>query len=206
VVGWPHALGLISPCTLASIKTLVSAEAESTLFKWVAILTGSKNTLKGVGFFLGAILLEVAGFRMALAILAGCLFIVLITTGLLLPKQMGKAKTKPKFTQVFSNQASNNETITWIIVVGLIVFGIVFAINSAVHSYLILAYADNDKVSMNVGFYYMANAGGRLAGTLLSGLMYQFYGLSACLWVSSAFVLTAAVLSLGLPKQSLSAQ
>ena len=291
----------------ASIKTLVSAEAESTLFKWVAILTGSKNTLKGVGFFLGAILLEVAGFRMALAILAGCLFIVLITTGLLLPKQMGKAKTKPKFTQVFSNtpainllsaarfflfgsrdvwfvvalpvffyevlewdfmkigafmafwviaygivqastptllkghhpsgvtalwlaimlstipaaiafvmshtmqadglnQASNNETITWIIVVGLIVFGIVFAINSAVHSYLILAYADNDKVSMNVGFYYMANAGGRLAGTLLSGLMYQFYGLSACLWVSSAFVLTAAVLSLGLPKQSLSAQ
>ena len=67
---------------------------------------------------------------------------------------------------------------------GLIAFGVVFALNSAVHSYLILAYADGDKVAMNVGFYYMANAGGRLAGTVLSGALYQWQGLEACLWAS----------------------
>src|SRR6266540_4910190 len=65
---------------------------------------------------------------------------------------------------------------------GLVVFGVVFAINSTVHSYLILAYSDGDQVAMNVGFYYMANAGGRLAGTVLSGLVYQLYGLAGCLW------------------------
>ena len=75
---------------------------------------------------------------------------------------------------------------TAVVVVGLIIFGVVFAMNSAVHSYLILSYADNDKVAMNVGFYYMANAGGRLAGTVLSGLLYEWHGLSACLWVSAA--------------------
>ena len=85
-------------------------------------------------------------------------------------------------------------------VVGLIIFGVVFAMNSAVHSYLILSYADNDKVAMNVGFYYMANAGGRLAGTVLSGLLYQWQGLSACLWVSAAFVVAAGLLSLMLPR------
>ena len=85
------------------------------------------------------------------------------------------------------------------IVVGLIAFGVVFALNSAVHSYLILAYADSDKVAMNVGFYYMANAGGRLAGTLLSGLLYQWQGLEACLWASSVFVLAAGFISLSLP-------
>ncbi len=73
---------------------------------------------------------------------------------------------------------------TAVIVIGLIAFGVVFAMNSAVHSYLILAYADNDKAAMNVGFYYMANAGGRLAGTVLSGLLYQWHGLTACLWAS----------------------
>ncbi len=78
-------------------------------------------------------------------------------------------------------------------------FGVVFAINSAVHSYLILAYSDFDKVSMNVGFYYMANAGGRLTGTVLSGLVYQTQGLTGCLWWSAAFVLAAAVLSFKLP-------
>jgi predicted MFS family arabinose efflux permease len=86
-----------------------------------------------------------------------------------------------------------------VLVIGLILFGIVFAINSAVHSYLILAYSDNDKVSMNVGFYYMANAGGRLAGTVLSGLVYQTMGIEGCMWLSSGFVLTAAVLSFSLP-------
>ena len=89
---------------------------------------------------------------------------------------------------------------TLVLITGLIAFGFVFALNSAVHSYLILAYADGDKVAMNVGFYYMANAGGRLAGTLLSGLLYQWQGLEACLWASSAFVLVAGLLSLLLPE------
>ena len=87
-----------------------------------------------------------------------------------------------------------------VIVTGLVLFGVVFAINSAVHSYLILAYSDFDKVSMNVGFYYMANAGGRLAGTVLSGLVYQTQGLIGCLWWSAAFVLAAALLSFKLPE------
>jgi len=272
----------------ASIKTLVSEDADSTLFKWVAILTGSKNTLKGVGFFLGALLLEVVGFRMAMAILAGGLFLVFLITLILLPSEMGKVKSKPKFTQIFSNISAINrlsaarfflfgardvwfvvalpvffyEVLNWdfmkigafmagwvigygivqavtpmilkgrhptgrtaiwlagilviipagialalsqevniasVVVIGLLVFGIVFALNSAVHSYLILAYSDNEKVSMNVGFYYMANAGGRLAGTVLSGLTYQFYGLAGCLWVSTLFIATTVLLSLSLP-------
>ena len=88
---------------------------------------------------------------------------------------------------------------TLAVIGGLIPFGVAFAMNSAVHSYLILAYADNDKVAMNVGFYYMANAIGRLAGTILSGLLYQWHGLTACLWVSAAFLIAAGLLSLLLP-------
>ncbi len=84
--------------------------------------------------------------------------------------------------------------------VGLGVFALVFAINSAVHSYLVLAYTDEDSVALNVGFYYMANAGGRLLGTLLSGIVFQFGGFQGCLWGSAALVLAAAVLSLGLPR------
>ena len=81
------------------------------------------------------------------------------------------------------------------LIVGLTVFAVIFAINSAVHSYLVLAYADEDSVALNVGFYYMANAGGRLLGTLLSGLIFQFAGFQGCLWCSVALVLTGAVLS-----------
>jgi predicted MFS family arabinose efflux permease len=79
------------------------------------------------------------------------------------------------------------------------VFGIVFAINSSVHSYLILAYTDSDQVALNVGFYYMANACGRLTGTLLSGVTYLWAGLPGCLWTSAVFVLAAAALTLMLP-------
>jgi len=93
----------------------------------------------------------------------------------------------------------------WLIA-GLVVFGAVFAINSAVHSYLILAYAEHDKVAMNVGFYYMANAGGRLAGTVLSGWAYQSQGLEGCLWWSSGFLLAAGLLSLALPEPAGSAE
>jgi MFS family permease len=283
----------------ASVKTMVSDGGESKLFKWVAILTGSKNALKGAGFFVGAALLELIGFRSALAVLAAMLLIVLIVTAVLLPMGLGKMKTKPKFTQVFSTIAAINwlsaarfflfgsrdvwfvvglpvflyEILGWsftqvgaflalwiigygfvqasapklvqrshhgegpgggtarlwvfilaifpagiamalqqgwppdiVLIVGLILFGVVFAINSAVHSYLILAYSDHEKVSMNVGFYYMANAGGRLAGTMLSGWAYQVYGLEGCLWWSSAFLLIAALLSFGLPAVEKSAQ
>ncbi|MFN2169139.1 MAG: MFS transporter, partial [Anaerolineae bacterium] len=83
---------------------------------------------------------------------------------------------------------------------GLALFGVVFAVNSAVHSYLILAYSETDTVSLNVGFYYMANAGGRLAGTVLSGWVYQTQGLEGCLWWSAAFVLAAMLLSVQLPR------
>jgi predicted MFS family arabinose efflux permease len=88
---------------------------------------------------------------------------------------------------------------TLAVVAGLAAFGVVFAVNSAVHSYLILSYSQSDKVAMNVGFYYMANAFGRLFGTILSGLLYQWKGLEACLWASVSFVLAAGAISLLLP-------
>ena len=91
---------------------------------------------------------------------------------------------------------------TMILVVGLIVFGLVFAMNSAVHSYLVLSYSKAERVSMDVGFYYMANAGGRLTGTLLSGLVYQFWGLIGCLWVSCVFLVAAGLISLRLPRRN----
>lgn len=276
----------------ASVKTLAGQGGESKLFKWVAMLTGSKNALKGGGFFVGAALLEWIGFRGALAALAGMLLVVLAVTFVMLPSGVGKMKSKPKFTQVFSNRPEINwlavtrfflfgsrdvwfvvglpvflySVLGWsfiqvgtflalwvigygfiqafaprllrhshhgtgpggstariaafvlallpagialalqmgwnpavVLIIGLILFGAVFAINSAVHSYLILAYSDFDKVSMNVGFYYMANAGGRLVGTVLSGLIYQVYGLEGCLWWSAGFVLLAALISFKLP-------
>jgi len=271
----------------ASVKTLANTTNNSTLFKWVAILTGSKNALKGVGFFVGAALMEWLSFRYALGILSGLLLLTLLVTAYMLPGGVGKMATKPKFADVFSRVPAINwlaasrfflfgsrdiwfvvglpvflyEVLGWtfmqvggflalwvigygfvqaiaprfvraqhggtaarlwasilmllpavmalalnnalaadqVLIVGLIIFGFIFAINSAVHSYLILAYSDHDKVAMNVGFYYMANAGGRLTGTLLSGLIYQLYGLVGCLWASSLFIAIAAILSLKLP-------
>ena len=276
----------------ASVKTIASDGQDSTLFKWVAVLTGSKNALKGVGFFIGAGLLEWIGFRGSMALLAGSLMIVLIITAVLLPSGVGKMKSKPKFKEVFSKVPAINwlsaarfflfgsrdvwfvvglpvflyEVLGWgfaqvgaflamwvigygivqavspkllkqshdgqgpngssarlwafilalfpaaiaialqqgwpadgVLIIGLILFGIVFAINSAIHSYLILAYSDHDKVAMNVGFYYMSNAGGRLAGTVLSGWAYQTQGLIGCLWWSFGFVMAAALISFMLP-------
>ena len=89
----------------------------------------------------------------------------------------------------------------YVIVIGLLIFGAVFAINSSLHSYLIVSYAKGDGVSMDVGFYYMANAMGRLIGTILSGLVFQIAGLAACLWVSFGFLLLATVISIKLPKR-----
>ena len=275
----------------ASVKTLVNDDSDSKLFKYVAVLTGSKNTLKGAGFFVGAAMLEWVGFRSTLLVLAGILFFVLIITASLLPKAVGKMKRKPKFTEVFSKVPDINylsaarfflfgsrdawfvvglpvflyEVLGWsfssvgaflalwvigyglvqslspsllrhyhkgqgpdadsaklwvfilalfpagialalqigwpeeiVIIIGLILFGIVFAINSALHSYLILAYSDKDKVSMNVGFYYMSNAGGRLAGTVISGWAYQSYGIVSCLWWSFGMLVIAGLITTGL--------
>ncbi|KGF72235.1 MFS transporter permease [Neosynechococcus sphagnicola sy1] len=275
----------------SAIRLVVPQDAQASLFKWVAVLTGSKNALKGIGFFVGAALLASMGFVGALLIMAGVLFLLMFT-GLSLPKGMGKIKAKVKFTQLFSKSQEINilsaarfflfgsrdvwfvvglpvflrSVLGWsfyqvggflacwvigygivqfsapallrrfgsgqppqaktiqfwtfsltavpaaiaialqsgapanvVIVVGLTVFGLVFAFNSAVHSYLVLAFTDDDKVALNVGFYYMANSGGRLAGTVLSGLVYQFFGLVGCLWVSTALVLAAGVISTKLP-------
>ncbi len=91
---------------------------------------------------------------------------------------------------------------TLVIVAGLLAFGIIFALNSAVHSYLILAYTDSDKAAMGVGFYYMANALGRLTGTVLSGAVYQVWGLIGCLWFAVGFVLLAGLVSVLLPRRA----
>lgn len=277
----------------ASVKLFVPAETNEhatskTLFKWIAILTGSKNTLKGIGFFLGGLLLAVYGFSGALFVLAGCLFIVLVMTWLLLPNNLGTTKSKAKFSQIFSNDPAINwlsaarfflfgsrdvwfvvalpvyltatlgwqaESIgsffalwiigygiiqaltpkllkqhspdgktakqlallltfipagialaltqninpNWVLIAGLSLFAIVFAINSAVHSYLIVKWSDHDKVAMNVGFYYMANAGGRLIGTIFSGLLFQHYSLVGCLIASSIFIAITTLFSHQLP-------
>jgi len=281
----------------ASVKLMVPNEvdAQTRLFKWVAVLTGSKNALKGVGFFVGAALLSVAGFRFALLILSGGLLLVLVITVILLPREFGKTRASPRFTHIFSKTSAINwlsaarfflfgardvwfvvglpvylySVLGWdftqvgaflalwvtgygfvqacapsllrrshaasgpdgasarfwamllalvpafialalilgmdpavTLVAGLTLFGVVFALNSALHSYLILAWSDHDKVALNVGFYYMANAGGRLLGTVLSGGIYQLWGLTGCLWCSTGFLLTAALLSYFLPAQN----
>ena len=269
----------------------MDSDGDSKLFRWVAMLTGSKNALKGAGFFVGGALLAWVGFRGALIILAAMLSVALLITWLLLPPEMGKTRAKTKFSAIFSKSPAINylsaarfflfgardvwfvvglpvfmaaelgwsftqvgsffalwvigygivqaaapgllkrisghpdgrmvaiwafilaavpALIVWLlqsqvnvtasIVGGLALFGFIFAVNSAAHSYLIVSWSDHEKVSMNVGFYYMANAGGRLAGTVLSGLIYQSMGLSGCLWFSSAFLIAAALISLRLPR------
>ncbi|NMF84049.1 organoarsenical effux MFS transporter ArsJ [Nodosilinea sp. P-1105] len=276
----------------SAIRLVVPKEAASRLFKWVAVLTGSKNALKGVGFFVGAALLQGVGFRQALLIQAAVLFVILLS-GWFLPADMGKIGEKVRFRQLFSKSKEINvlsaarfflfgsrdvwfvvalpvflyEVLGWTfmqvgsymaiwvigygmvqflapqllrkdssgrvvpraktilfwtsiltaipalialtlmsgvrgdiaVTGGLVVFGIVFAFNSAVHSYLVLAYTEDKDVALNVGFYYMANSGGRLLGTITSGLFYQWYGLVGCLWVSSLFVLVAALITTQLP-------
>ena len=273
----------------SAIKLVVPDDAHSTLFKWVALLTGSKNALKGIGFFLGGALLAGLGFVHALWAMAAGLVIILVAAVTLLPGDMGKVKTKVKFTKILSKSRAINllsaarfflfgardvwfvvgvpiflyEVIGWSfmevgsfmaawvigyggvqalapkfvrrsvdgqssetraaqwwafvlaalpvaiaalveagaapavsVVGGLALFGIVFAVNSSVHSYLILSFSDSDKVALNVGFYYMANAGGRLVGCLFSGLSYQMWGLSGCLLTASAMVLAAGAITI----------
>ncbi|MDO8344519.1 MAG: organoarsenical effux MFS transporter ArsJ [Cellvibrio sp.] len=276
----------------SAIKLLVPGDQQGTLFKWIAVLTGSKNALKGVGFFLGGALLALLGFKGAVLAMAAALALVWIASVILLKQDLGKAKNKPKFNELFSksrainilsaarlflfgardiwfvvalpvflssqlgwnfwwvggflaswvigyglvqsaapallrnkNDAaptgsaallwaiilalvtaglalaiSTSVAITSALIIGLILFGIVFAVNSSVHSYLIVSYAKDDGVSLDVGFYYMANAMGRLIGTVLSGYLYQLGGLSLCLWGSAIFLLVVVVISTALPK------
>ncbi len=279
----------------SAIKALVPDEQQGRLFKWVALLTGSKNALKGIGFFLGGFLLATLGFVGALWSMAGGLAVILILSVMSLPGEMGRAKTKPPFAGILSHTPAINilsaarfflfgsrdawfvvglpiflySSLEWgftqvgaymafwvigygliqaaspqilkqglkgatptgshamvlafvlmpipalialavgydiqpaaAVLGGLILFGVVFAINSAVHSYLIVAYAEGDRVAINVGFYYMANAGGRLLGTLLSGVVFQWKGLTGCLWTSALLILASAVLAMGLPKEA----
>ncbi|GGA70812.1 MFS transporter [Arenimonas soli] len=275
-----------------SIKLLVPGDHQARLYRWVALLTGSKNALKGVGFFLGALLLAWLGFAGAVLAMAAALALVWVGSLLFLQADLGRAKAKPKFRELLSKSPAINrlsaarlflfgardvwfvvalpvflaEVLGWphaqvggfmalwiigyggvqalapaitglrrgpvpdgraafgwalplaalaagmaaalwagwpaqtVLVTGLLVFGVLFALNSALHSYLIVSYAREDGVSLDVGFYYMANAGGRLLGTVLSGAVYQAWGLAACLAISAAFVLVAALVSLGLPR------
>ncbi len=289
--------GIAKDLTKMSSKSavkLVAGEGEGQLYRWVSILTGSKNALKGVGFFFGAMLLTLVGFQTGVLILFAMIALALVLTVPFMHGSLGTADAKAKFRGMFSHNRAVNvlaaariflfasrdvwfvvglpvylrsvlgwsfyatggflaawvigygivqaaaprlmrrraaETgsdpdgrtatrlafvlaafpaviaialtvkldATTVLIVGLIAFGVIFALNSAVHSFLILRYAHGDKVAMNVGFYYMANAGGRLLGTVLSGLLYQWEGLTACLWASVVFVLAAACLSLLLP-------
>ena len=95
---------------------------------------------------------------------------------------------------VGENYVGENFAITVVLLFGLGIFGFFFAVNSSLHSYLIVRMADADKVSTDVGFYYMANASGRLLGTVLSGLVFQIYGFLACLLISSLFLFISVLL------------
>jgi len=279
-----------------SAVKLLAPETTGALFRWVAVLTGSKNAVKGVGFLLGAGLLALAGFEAAVLGMAGVLAVILAAVALLMPSGLPKGRKGAAFSEVFSEDPNVNrlsaarvflfgardawfvvgipvyfysvlsdgteagmrwaffavgifmavwiigygavqalapqilrardkglgETVVlarlWVgalaaipaalalaawaaggpagwlsatLVAGLLVFGVVFAVNSSLHSYLILAFTEARRVTMDVGFYYMANAGGRLLGTLLSGLSYQAGGLPLCLFASAAMAALA---------------
>jgi MFS family permease len=296
----------------SAIKLIVTEGAKGTLFKWVAILTGSKNAMKGAGFFLGGLLLATIGFVPALLLMALVLVIILAATLLSLPRRMGRAEVKPPVSSLLAKSPAINrlsfarfflfgardiwfvvavpiflyevagwsfiqvstflalwvigygmvqaiaprlirgtteglegevtaarywvlalaalplalalalaQIVPWpllvthgaepatpvvgaglAIILGLGLFGAVFAVNSSLHSFLILAYSQAENVAMDVGFYYMANAAGRLAGCLLSGLVYQSAGVVGALVAASAFLLASWLVSLALPAQA----
>lgn len=293
--------GVAKDLTKMSAKSAVkflAPDQNSGLFRWVAILTGSKNAIKGIGFFIGAALLGTLGYNAALLAMAAVLFIVLIVIVMRMPSGLPQGKTGAKFSDILSTSANinwlsaarfflfgardvwfvvgipiyfygvlsdgtphGNKTAffiigafmaAWIILYGmvqaaapkilksrdsglaqqmravthwglilaavpialtaltltgtpqtpefamimaasLIVFGVIFAVNSSLHSYLILALSSAERVTLDVGFYYMANAGGRLLGTLLSGLTYQWGGLPLMLGAASLMVMIAAI-------------
>ena len=276
-----------------SAVKLLAPQGDGGLFRWVALLTGSKNAVKGVGFLLGAALLALAGFDAALWGMAVVLALILAAVLIGMPPGLPAGRKDAKFREVFSKnrninwlsfarvflfgardvwfvvgipvyfyavlsdgtEAGNRTAFfiigsfmaVWIIlygavqasapkllrasargeaamvgaarswalmlavvpaalalltllagppapwltaalIVGLLIFGALFAVNSSLHSYLILAFSEGHRVTMDVGFYYMANAAGRLLGTLLSGLSYQIGGLPLCLGTAAAMV------------------
>ncbi len=288
--------GVAKDLTKTSSKSAIKASSSQDmgqLFRWVAWFTGSKNATKGAGFFIGGFLLQVAGFRSALWLMAGMLAIVLVGVMLSLPRTLGKAKASKSFGELFAKtrainlmaaarifmfgsrdvwfvvglpvylygygwqymqvagfvaawtigygavQALAPAVVTrsrdglsrevpaarlWgailtvipvvlallltmpgvprpdlILVVGLLVFGFVFAVISSLHSYLILAYAGSEKAAEDVGFYYAANAAGRLMGILLSGLLTQAAGMPACLWGSAIMLAICLAITVLLP-------
>ncbi len=288
--------GVAKDLTKTASKSAIKAtsqEGAGQLFRWVAWFTGSKNATKGAGFFIGGFLLQVAGFRPALWLMAAMLACVLVGVVFSLPRTLGKAKASKSFRELFAKtrainlmaaariflfgsrdvwfvvglpvflysfgwqymqvagfvaawtigygavQALAPAVVTrsrdglsrevpaarlWgailtlipvalavlmtmpgvprpdlVLVVGLLIFGFVFAVISSLHSYLILAYAGSEKAAEDVGFYYAANAAGRLMGILLSGALTQSGGMEACLWGSAAMLAICLGITLLLP-------
>jgi predicted MFS family arabinose efflux permease len=288
--------GVAKDVTKTASKSAIkatSAEGSGQLFKWVAWFTGSKNAMKGLGFFLGGLLLDLVGFGPALWLLAGLLAVIFVAGLALLPRQLGKAKSSKTIRELFGKsrgvnllaaarifmfgardvwfvvglpvflyaygwkflqvgaflaawtvayggvQAIAPSLVTrstdglsreipaarlWaivlagipiilavtmkfadvarpdiLLVVGLALFGLPFAVNSSLHSYLILAYAGSEKAAEDVGFYYAANAVGRLLGIILSGVLYQVAGILGCLIGSAAMLMLCWVITLALP-------
>lgn len=279
-----------------AIKFLVPEDQGTKLFKWVAILTGSKNAIKGAGFFVGGALLQTIGFKSSLMAMGASLIVIFLLSMFLLPREIGQASSKNKLKSIFSQSRNINILSSarvflfgardiwfvvavpvfmttslgwnfsqvggfmavWVIIygavqayspiiikkrtkgekpdgkialelavvltivmtaltillnsgwhpqlsviIGLYFFGAVFAVNSSVHSFLIIDYADGDKAAINVGFYYMANALGRLVGTLLSGILFQAGGVISCLVGSVIFLIITSAMSIYLPKNQL---
>ena len=288
--------GVAKDVTKTASKSAIkatSAEGSGQLFQWVAWFTGSKNAMKGIGFFFGGLLLELVGFRFALWLMAALLAVILVVGLLSLPRTLGKAKSSKTMKELFGKSRGVNLlaaarifmfgardvwfvvglpvflyasgwrflevggflaawTIAYggiqaiapalvmrsadglsreipaarlwaavlatvpvalvfvmqapdlwrpdiILVCGLALFGLPFAVNSSLHSYLILAYAGSEKAAEDVGFYYAANAAGRLMGILLSGLLYQLGGITACLIGSAAMLVVGWLITFLLP-------
>lgn len=289
---------LTKTASKSAIKVTQAAAKEQDngqLFKWVAWFTGSKNAMKGVGFFLGGLLLQTLGFQGSLWLMAGLLALVLLGVVTSLPTLMGKSKASKSARELFAKNAGINGLaaarvvlfgardvwfvvgvpvflysqgwtftmvggflaawtigyglvqalapqivrrsadglsaevpaarlwsallalvpvglavavlmqvphLEWVVVAGLSLFGVAFAVNSSVHSYLVLAYAGSEKAAEDVGFYYAANALGRFFGTLMSGLLYQWGGLLYALLGSAAMLLACWLITLKLPEEA----
>jgi predicted MFS family arabinose efflux permease len=288
--------GLAKDFTKTASKSAIkatSAQGAGQLFKWVAYFTGSKNAMKGVGFFVGGLLLDLVGFKPALWLMAGLIGIIFIAGLLFLPRQLGKAKSSKTVREFLGKSRGVNllaaarifmfgarevwfvvglpvflyaagwrfvevggflaawtigygiiqasapalvarspdglsrevpyarlwagllaavplalalvlrDQSLWrpdlVVVAGLALFALPFAVNSSLHSYLILAYAGSEKAAEDVGFYYAANATGRLIGILLSGALYQAGGMTACLFGSAAMLIVCWAITFLLP-------
>jgi MFS family permease len=284
---------LTKTASKSAIK-LTAGEATGRLFRWVAFFTGSKNAMKGVGFFLGGLLLEAVGFQQALWGMAALLALVLVGVLAFVPPLMGKSRASKSARELFAKNRGINLLAAarvllfgardvwfvvgvpvflysagwkftmvggflalwtigygavqalapalvrrsddglstevpaarlwsgllalvpiglaalvvaevpqreWVVVCGLSVFGLAFAVNSSVHSYLVLAYAGSEKAAEDVGFYYAANALGRFFGTLMSGLLYQWSGLVGTLAGSALLLVACWLVTLALPTQ-----